>query len=164
MDSNTKKKLITWLENGQVSEAISFLKLIQVTDKGQISTAQRGALHLYLAQVAHEANNQGLTLQDMIKVVKKLEIRPNTTNLKETFLKPYIESAYGLKSSEKMTNQQITETYDALNKLFSFYWQIYFPFPSNEAKQLENLSGVKIAQVNNLKNEDYDNDYKEPLI
>lgn len=164
MDSNTKKKLITWLEAGKIDQALAFLKLIETTDKGQISNSQRGALHLYLSQVAAEANNQGLTLQDMIKVVNKLEIRPNTSNLKETFLKPYILSAYNLQSSEKMTNQQITETYDALNKLFSYYWQIYFPFPTDEEKQKENLVGVKLKQVNNLSNADYPEYNGEPNI
>ena len=97
------------------------------------SKAMRGALHLYLQQVANEANNQGLTLQDMVKVITKLEIRPNTINLKETFVKPYIESAYNLDSTEKMDSEQVTETYDALNKLFGHYWHIYLPFPSAQS-------------------------------
>lgn len=97
------------------------------------SKAMRGALHLYLDQVAHEANNQGLTLQDMVKVITKLEIRPNTINLKETFVKPYIQSAFNLDSTEKMDSEQVTETYDALNKLFGHHWHIYLPFPSIES-------------------------------
>lgn len=112
-------------------------------DKTKIaeSKAMRGALHLYLSQVAHEANNQGLTLQDMVKVIKLLEIRPNTTNLKETFVKPYIESAYKLNSTEKMDSEQVTETYDALNKLFSYHWHIHLPFPSIENQHLEDWYG-----------------------
>jgi hypothetical protein len=159
MQYETKKKLITWLENGQVELALNFIKQLEVSNIGQISGAQRGAIHLYLSQVAHEANNQGLTLQDMIKVVKKLEIRPNTNNLKETFLKPYIESAFGLKSSEKMTSQQIDETYDALNKLFSFYWHISLPFPSEGPEQ-----SVAMTQVNNRNREDYPEYNEAPTI
>ena len=107
------------------------------------SKEMRGALHLYLSQVAHEANNQGLTLQDMVKVIKQLEIRPNTTNLKETFAKPYIESAFNLDSTEKLDSQQVTELYDALNKVFSFYWHIHLPFPSKEEQMLQNLDNEK---------------------
>jgi len=103
------------------------------------SKAMRGALHLYLSQVAHEANNQGLTLQDMVKVIKLLEIRPNTNNLKETFLKPYIFSAFKLDSSEKLDSNQVTETYDALNKVFGYYWHIHLPFPSIETLMLNQL-------------------------
>jgi hypothetical protein len=97
-----------------------------------ITNQQRKSLHLYLSQVAHVANNQGLTLQDMVKVMKKLEVKPNTVNLKEVFVKPYIQSAYGIDSTNKLDSVQITETYDALNKLFGFYWDISLPFPSNE--------------------------------
>ena len=112
-------------------------------DKTKIaeSKAMRGALHLYLSQVAHEANNQGLTLQDMVKVIKQLEIRPNTKNLKETFAKPYTLSAFGLDSTEKLDSEQVTELYDALNKVFSYYWQIHLPFPSVESQHLEDWYG-----------------------
>lgn len=103
------------------------------------SKAMRGALHVYLQQVAHEANNQGLTLQDMVKVIRQLEIRPNTKNLKETFAKPYILSAFGLDSTEKLDSDQVTELYDALNKVFSYHWQIHFPFPSKEEQMLQDL-------------------------
>jgi hypothetical protein len=98
----------------------------------QLTTKTRNSLHLWLEQLAHEANNNGLTLQDMVKVVKKLEIRPTKDNLKETFVKPYILAAYGLDSTEKMNSQQINETYDALNKLFSYHWHIHMPWPSEE--------------------------------
>lgn len=121
----------------------------------KITEQQRKSLHLWLEQLAHEANNQGLTLQDMVKVVKKLEIRPNKDNLKETFVKPYIKAAFGLDSTNQMTTKHIDETYDALNKLFGYYWHIHVPFPCDEEQQLKGLAGVKIAQFNNLKEEDY---------
>jgi len=155
MDSRAKTKLLQFLENGQIDLAIGFVKAIETTGKNQISGSQRGALHLYLSQVAHEANNMGLTLQDMVKVIKKLEIRPNTTNLKETFLKPYIKSAFNLDSSEKMSNQQITEAYDALNLVFSHYWHICLPFPTDEQKQLENLGGYKSRAGQGTEGVDY---------
>lgn len=163
MSPQAKTKLLSFLENGQIDLAIGFVKALETTGKNQISGSQRGALHLYLSQVAHEANNMGLTLQDMVKVIKKLEIRPNTINLKETFLKPYIKSAFDLDSSEKMSNQQITEAYDALNLVFSHYWHICLPFPSDEAKQEANLSGQRIGAINNLSESNYP-EYKEPTI
>lgn len=113
----------------------------QKTRKTKIaeSKAMRGALHLYLSQVAHEANNQGLTLQDMVKVIKQLEIRPNTKNLKETFAKPYALSAFGVDSTEKLDSEQVTELYDALNKVFSYYWHIHLPFPSRDIQAFQAL-------------------------
>jgi len=144
-----RPRLMAWRKGLTVTEEPVKVK------KKQISQAQRGAIHEYLSQVAHEANNQGLTLQDMVKMVKKLEIRPTTGNLKETFLKPYIASAYGLESSENMSNQQIDETYDALNKVFGYYWHIYIPFPSDENRAMEELSGVRLGAHNNKEKMDY---------
>lgn len=157
MESKIKSKIKQFLLNGQINECLQFIEFIELIEDislKQISGSQRGSLHLYLSQVAHEANNKGLTLQDMVKVIKKLEIRPNTNNLKETFLKPYILSAYQLKSSENMSNQQIDESYDALNKLFSYYWQIHFPFPSNDEKE-STLKNIELAKII-----DYPDDYQ----
>lgn len=129
----------------------------------QITTPQRNALHLYLEMLAHEANNKGLTLQEMVKEVRKLEIRPTKDNLKETFVKPYIKSAYGLDSTEKMSNQQISETYDALNLLFSHKWEISLPFPCDADRQLENLGGYKTQAGMGTEGVDYP-EYKKPTI
>lgn len=98
----------------------------------QITNQARKALHLWLEQLAHEANNNGLTLQDMVKVMKKLEVRPSKDNLKEVFVKPYIKAAFNLDSTNQLNAKQIDETYDAMNKLFSYYWHIHLPFPSEE--------------------------------
>lgn len=139
-------------------KALRYLDTVEITEdesEKQISGPQRGAIHLYLGRVAQEARRKGLTLQEMVKVISKLEIWPTTKNLKEVFLKPYIEKAYQLKSSEKMSNQQIDETYDALNKLFSHYWQIHIPFPNDAERQMEKLSGEKIGAINNKSNQNY---------
>ncbi len=158
MTREVKNKIKHFLLNRQINECLQFIELLEDTTEKQISGSQRGALHLYLAQVAHEANNKGLTLQDMVAVVKKLEIRPNTSNLKETFLKPYILSAFQLKSSEKMSNQQIDEAYDALNKLFSYYWHIHLPFPSDENRP------TTLKNIETAKSILYDHNYQEPTI
>jgi len=98
------------------------------------SEAMRNALHLWLEQVAHEANNHGLTLQDMVAQIKNLEVCPTKDNLKETFIKPYIKAAFQLDSTNKMTAAQVTKTYDAMNKLIGTNWHFHIPFPSQETK------------------------------
>lgn len=62
---------------------------------------------------------------------------------KETFVKPYIKSAFNLDSTEKMDSEQVTETYDALNKLFGYHWHIQLPFPSREAQMFNALDEGK---------------------
>ena len=98
------------------------------------SKEMRGALHLYLAQVANEANNRGLTLNQMVKIIKHLEARPNVFTLKEIFVKPYIKKNFNLDSSMKMDSDQVTEIYDALNLAFGYHFDIHFPFPSRESQ------------------------------
>jgi len=98
------------------------------------SKEMQGALHLYLAQVANEANNRGLTLNQMVKIIKHLEARPNVYTLKEMFVKPYIKKNFNLDSSMKMDSDQVTEIYDALNLAFSYHFDIHFPFPSRESQ------------------------------
>jgi hypothetical protein len=79
----------------------------------------------------------------MVAVVKKLEIQPNVLNLKETFVKPYIKSAFGLTSTNQMSTKQINETYDAMNKLFGHYWHIHIPWPSDKYRTLLENQGYK---------------------
>ena len=111
------------------------------TDKTKVadSKAMRGALHLYLQQVSNEANNRGLTMRAIMKEVKHLEAKPTLIGLKENIVKPYIDEQYNLSSTEKMDSDQVDEVYDALNKFFGIVFDIYFPFPSQEAQHLAQL-------------------------
>ena len=102
------------------------------------SEEMRGAFHLYLSQVANEANNKGLTLNQMVKIIKHLEAKPNVYTLKELFVKPYIKKNFNIDSTMKMTAPQVTEVYDALNLAFGFHFDIHFPFPSRETEEFKN--------------------------
>jgi len=96
------------------------------------SQQMRGAFHLYLSQVVNEANNKGLTMNQMIKIIKHLEARPNILTLKEMFVKPFIKENFHIDSTNKMTAAQVTETYDALNLAFGYHFDIHFPFPNKD--------------------------------
>lgn len=100
------------------------------------SKAMRGSLHLYLQQVANEANNRGLTMRAIMKEVKHLEAKPTLIGFKENIVKPYIEEQYNLTSTEKMDSTQVDEVYDALNKFFGIVFDIHFPFPSEETRAM----------------------------
>ena len=103
------------------------------------SQEMRGAFHLYLSQVVNEANNKGLTINQMIKIIKHLEAKPNIFTLKEMFVKPYIKKNFNIDSTNKMSAPQVTETYDALNLAFGFYFDIHFPFPSQEEQEFKSF-------------------------
>jgi len=129
-----------------------------VEPKKPRSTLQNSSLHLWLSMIAHEANNMGLTLQNLVEKVQKIEIRPSTENLKEIFVKPYIKSAYNLDSTTKMNTEQLNETYDAMNKLFSYYWHISIPFPCDENRPTT-LKNIELSKSIN-----YDHNYETPTI
>lgn len=96
------------------------------------STQQNKSLHKWLEMIAHEANNQGLTLQDIVEVIRKIEIRPNKENLKQVVVHPYIKAAYDIDSTTQLTTQQMDELIDGVTKLFGQTWGITIPFPSEE--------------------------------
>lgn len=155
MDSNTKKKLINFLENGQVDQALSFLKLIKV-QAGNRSAKQNSSIHLWLTMVAEELDRHGFTIQNVVAKIRRAEIRPTMENLKEVMWRPYQIAALKKDSTTKLNRLEVDKVYEGLNKFLAENFDgLHVPFPSDEAKQLENLSGVKMAQVNNLKNKDY---------
>lgn len=155
MEANTKKKLIQFLENGQVDLALAFLKEIKV-QAGTRTSAQNRAIHLYLTQVAEELDRHGFTIQNVVAKIRRAEIRPTGKNLKEVMWRPYQIAALKKDSTTQLTKLDVDKVYEGLNKFLAENFDgLHVPFPCDETKQLENLSGVRLAQVNNLSNENY---------
>lgn len=134
-------------------------KTVEVTEKGNRTGKQNDSFHLWLSQVAEEMDKDGITIQNVVSKIQKAEIRPTGSNLKEVMWRPYQIAATGKESSTQLTKGEIDKIYEGLNKFIGEHWHIHVPFPSAENA----LSGVKIAQHNNLSNEDYP-EYIEPTI
>jgi hypothetical protein len=158
MDNTVKKKLITFLENGQIVEAISFIKLLKA-DKPKRTGRQNSALHLWLTMVAGELDKRGFTLQDIIKAIKRAEIRPTMENMKECVWKPYQEAALGKKSTTQLEKQEVDVVYEGLNKFLGDHFDgIHIPWPSKEAED------TLLKNIETAKKVEYNDDYKEPTI
>lgn len=112
---------------------------------------QNDSFHLWLAQVAEEMDKHGYTVQNVVARIQKAEIRPTGDNLKEVLWRPYQIAATGKESSTKLTKGEVDKIYEGLNKFIGEHFHLHIPFPSRENA----LSGVRLAQHNNLSEDNY---------
>jgi hypothetical protein len=107
---------------------------------------QNNAIHLYLTQVANELDRQGHTLQDIVKVITKVEIRPTMSNIKEVVWREIQKAQLGKTSTTDLSKQEdIDKVYDAMNKWLGFYFQVHIPFPSIEEGEKDKDGKYKIS-------------------
>ena len=103
--------------------------------------SQNNALHLYLTQVAEALDREGHTMQDVVKCITKVEIRPTMSNVKEIIWREIQKAQLGKESTTDLNKQEdIDKVYDAMNKWLGHYFQIHIPFPNDEQKQWEKVS------------------------
>jgi hypothetical protein len=103
--------------------------------------SQNNALHLYLTQVAEELDRNGHTLQDVVKAITKVEIRPTMLNIKDVVWREIQKSQLGIESTTELKKQEdIDKVYDVMNKWLGTYFEIHIPFPVDEQKQFEKVS------------------------
>ena len=107
---------------------------------------QNKALHLYLTQVAETLDREGHTLQDIVKVITKVEIRPTMSNIKEVVWREIQKAQLGKTSTTELSKQEdIDKVYDAMNKWLGHYFEIHIPFPSLEEGEKDNKGRIKIS-------------------
>lgn len=108
----------------------------KIPDK-QRTLQQNSALHLYLTQVAQELDRQGHSMQDVIKHINKVEIKPTLYNVKELIWREIQKAVLGKESTTQLEKSEIDKVYDVMNKWLGQYFEIYIPFPNDEQRQWE---------------------------
>jgi len=103
----------------------------------QRTEKQNNSIHLYLTMVAHELQNQGQTMQDVVKKINKVEITPTMHNLKELVWREIQKVHLGKESTTFLTKHEVDEVYNIMNKWLGLNFEIHIPFPSDEQKQYE---------------------------
>lgn len=157
MQPQIKTKLIHFLENGQVDEALSFLKLIKA-DSPEVTKSQFDSLHLWLSMIEHEAENQGVTQDMLIRHTTQLRV---TKEWLKSAIKQLINVLWGHTSTKQIKkNEQLNIVIDHVTVWLSKEMEVP-SFPIDEKKH---LSGVKMAQVNNLSNDNYPKYEGKPTI
>jgi uncharacterized Zn ribbon protein len=111
--------------------------------KNTRTEAQNNALHLYLALVAEELDRGGHTMQDVVKAIRRAEIRPTKDALKEVVWKPLQEIMLNKKSTTQLTKLEVDKVYEIFNKWLGDNFEIHIPFPSDQ-KSIEELTGARI--------------------
>jgi len=97
----------------------------------QRTLAQNNSIHLYLSWVARELINQGQTLQDVVKKITKVEIIPNTYNLKEVVWREIQKALLGKESTTFLTKHEVNEVYEVMSMWLSKNFEISLPFPND---------------------------------
>ncbi len=105
-----------------------------IVDMPQRTHEQNNALHLYLSQVAEALDREGHTLQDVVKAIKRAEIRPTGSALKEVVWRPLQQIIHGKTSTTELTKHDIDPVYEAMNKWLGEQFHIHIPFPNDSSK------------------------------
>ena len=162
MTSQQKRQLKEYIQNGDIQRAVALLNLIDTRPTRTIP--QNNSLHLYLTLVADELDKKGFTMQDVVKAIRRAEIRPTMEAIKAVVWKPLQQIITGVESTTKIKTSDVDRVYETMNKwLGDNFDGIHVPFPSNEQKQLENLGGYKSRAGQGTEGVDYP-EYKEPKI
>lgn len=99
------------------------------------SPRQNRALHLYLAQVAEALDREGHTVQDIVKQIKKAEIHPTQSILKEIVWRPLQEIILGKESTTELGKLDVDKVYEVFNKWLGQSFEIHIPFPSYDSEE-----------------------------
>lgn len=105
----------------------------------QRTEQQNRAIHLYLSMVAHELCNQGQTMQDVVKAIKKVEITPTKENLKEIVWREIQKVMFGKESTTFLTKHEVTQVYEVMSAWLAREFQIDLPFPVDEQLQIDKM-------------------------
>ena len=97
----------------------------------QRTEQQNKALHLYLTRVAAELDANHHTLQDVVKHIIKVEIKPTMHNIKEVVWREIQKAQLGKDSTTFLTKSEMGEIYEIMNKWLGTYFSIHIPWPDN---------------------------------
>jgi len=144
----------------------NYLDTVEITEepKSPRTDAQNAALHVLFRHIADELNKNGLSVQDVL--AKAMEMDWTEYRVKEILWKNSQKKLYGKKSTTELKKTgEIDNVYEHINRFLAqgfvnnktgeTVYLEHVPFPSDEKKTEENMSGVKLAQHNNLSNENY---------
>lgn len=98
----------------------------------QRTDLQNRAIHLYLTWVAHELQNQGQTMQNVVQKINKVEITPTMQNMKEMVWREIQKTMFKKESTTFLTKHEVTQVYEVMSMWLSKNFGIDLPFPNDE--------------------------------
>lgn len=109
--------------------------LKELTSSTTRSSQQNKSIHLYLEMLADALDREGHTLQDVVKEIKKAEIRPTKENLKEVIWKPMMKALFNKESTTELSTGEVDRVYEAINHFVGQNFELHVPFPCEETKR-----------------------------
>jgi len=138
-------KSIEWLSENEGKRIV-----LQVENQTR-SSAQNNSIHLYLDQRAKSLDEQGHTMQDVLKVIKKAQIRVTMLALKEIVWKGIQFVMFRTNKTSKLKTDEVDRVYEVCEKFFQteFPNTGHVPFPSEDIKNYEqHIKDCQRAQKN----------------
>lgn len=93
-----------------------------------MTPTQRKALHKFCEILANELNSAGLDMRATLK--PGVEVPWSKMTVKEYLWKPIEKAMLEKESTEDMTNKEVSEVYEVLNRHLSTKLGVSVPFPS----------------------------------
>jgi len=150
MDSKVKNKIKQFLLNGQINECLQFIELVKVTQTER-TQQQHNALFLWFTMIEKEAENSGVTWNQLVGHTHQLRI---TSEGLHTMCKQLQKALWGQTSTKQLKKTgQIDILVEHFVDLFSKVGMTLPPFPSDEEKQNQKMKAVELA--NNMDYPEY---------
>lgn len=118
------------LFQNQVKWLVDNKQLCKLTKESRTRTIKENrALHLWMKHISNELNEIGETFHYFGISGKEFEMKFTEKIVKEFVIKPIIITLFNIESTTKLTNSNINELIDVINKFMSKKG-IYLPWPS----------------------------------
>lgn len=95
----------------------------------QRTKKQNSSLHLYFAKVAEALCNEGITFQNMVQKIERMEVMPTEDNVKLLF-QEMCHAMYGSHKTSKLHTDEVGKVYDMFNLWLGENFHLHTPFPS----------------------------------
>ena len=130
MNYDLKNKNQLNLFQNQVKWLIDNEMLCKLTKESRKrSITENSSLHLWMKHISDELNEIGETFHYFGISGKEFEMKFTEKIVKEFVIKPIIITLFNIESTTKLTNSNINELIDIINKFMSKKG-IYLPWPS----------------------------------
>lgn len=142
-----------WLASKLLKE---YLTTVKVTEelKGTRTGQQNRALHLYFTQVAEACQNEGIEASAVFSKTHNIQMTPEAV---KAMWKALQFALFGKKSTTELRKTgEIDKLQDHFIRFFAENFELTLPpFPNDEDRQLEEMAGPKLKQLNNMRDESY---------
>lgn len=108
----------------------------------QRTKQQNDALHLYFKQVSDELLDKGITMNDVVKLYKAIELTPTPEMVKNAIWRPIQLALLKKESTTALTSEEITNVYENVSR-FLAQLEISLPFPSIDELLNKELDGLR---------------------